>query len=100
MNECMRKGRGRDEEGMRNDEDVDEDRDEAGGEVSFLSDEAADAFSLNGSISKIIDQLSDILAGGLPIDLVIPHPMPTPSIGGDLSRYSDTLTTNLLNKFK
>ena len=77
-----------------------QDLEEAGREVSFLRDEAADAFALNGSISKIIDQLSDILAGGLPIDLVIPHPMPTPSVGGDLSRYSDTLAANLLNKFR
>ena len=76
------------------------DLEKAGHEVSFLSDEAADAFALNGSISKIMDQLSDILAGGLPIDLVIPHPMPTPSVGGDLSQYSDTLATNLLNKFR
>ena len=76
------------------------DLEEAGREVSFLSDDAADAFALNGSISKITDQLLNILHNERSIDLVIPHPMPTPSAGSNLGLYSDTLATKLFPRFK
>ena len=76
------------------------DLEEAGREVSFLSDDAADAFALNGSISKITDQLLDILRNERCIDLVIPHPMPTPSTGSNLGKYSDTLATKLFPRFR
>ena len=76
------------------------DLEEAGREVSFLSDDAADAFALNGSISKITDQLLDILRNERCIDLVIPHPMPTPNTGSNLGKYSDTLATKLFPRFR
>lgn len=61
----------------------------AGNVVSFLDDETANAFSLNGGPDEIRDQLLSILDAGLPIDLVIPHPMPTPQAGIALNQYSD-----------
>ena len=68
----------------------------AGNVVSFLSDEAANSFSLNGHPEKIRDQLQGILDAGLPIDLVIPHPMPTPQAGIALNRYSDVFSEKIL----
>ena len=50
----------------------------AGDVVSFLPDEAVDAFTLHGSFEEITEQIKTILGYGLPIEIVIPHPMPTP----------------------
>lgn len=57
----------------------------AGDVVSFLPDDAVDAFALHGSFEAIADQLRTIVGYGLPIEVVVPHPMPTPlplSAGG------------------
>ena len=52
---------------------------EAAGEVvSFLPDAAVDAFVLHGSFEAITDQIKTILGYGLPIEIIVPHPMPTP----------------------
>lgn len=50
----------------------------AGDVVSFLPDEAVDAFTLHGSFEEIAEQIKTILGYRLPIEIVIPHPMPTP----------------------
>lgn len=67
------------------------DLESAGDLVSFLPDDAVDAFALHGSFEAITDQLRTILGFGLPIEVVVPHPMPTPlplSAGGyDYARH-------------
>ena len=67
------------------------DLESAGDVVSFLSDDAVDAFALHGSFEAITDQLRTVLGFGLPIEVVVPHPMPTPlplSTGGyDYARH-------------
>ncbi len=51
----------------------------AGDVVSFLPDAAVDAFALHGPFEAIIEQLGTILRYGLPIETIIPHPVPTPA---------------------
>ena len=67
------------------------DLESAGDVVSFLPDDAVDAFALHGSFEAITDQLRTVLGFGLPIEVVVPHPMPTPppvSAGGyDYARH-------------
>ena len=50
----------------------------AGDVVSFLPDDAVDAFALHGSFRAVADQINTILGYGLPIEIIVPHPMPTP----------------------
>ena len=69
----------------------------AGNIVSFLDDETANAFSLNGDVDEIHDQLLGIVDADLPIDLVIPHPMPTPQAGTELNRYSDGFSEKIMS---
>ena len=51
----------------------------SGRKVSFLSDDIANAFSLFGTPEMIAEQLYQVLSFGHKIDMVIPHPMPTPN---------------------
>ncbi len=53
----------------------------AGRVVAFLPDAAADAFALTGSFGAIREQLQAVLAYGHPIEIVVPHPVPTPAPG-------------------
>ena len=55
-----------------------QDLEAAGDVVSFLPDAAVDAFVLHGSFEAITDQIKTILGYGLPIEIIVPHPMPTP----------------------
>ena len=50
----------------------------AGDVVSFLPDAAVEAFSLHGSFGDITRQIRTIRGYGLPIEIIVPHPMPTP----------------------
>lgn len=53
---------------------------EAAGEVvSFLPTSAVDAFALHGPFEAIVEQLRTVLGYGLPIEAIVPHPMPTPA---------------------
>ena len=71
---------------------------EAAGElVSFLSDEVADAFSLHGDTIEIGAQLRSIIDQCHPIDLIIPHPMPTPRPGIALTHYSDVFADKIMS---
>ena len=49
--------------------------------VGFLPDAAVDAFALHGSFAAVREQLQAILGSGLPIEVVVPHPVPTPAPG-------------------
>jgi len=61
---------------------------DAGGVVSFLSDEIADSFSLFGSEKQIARQINNSLDLGFTVDLVVPHPVPTPVPGQPVPRSS------------
>ena len=53
---------------------------EAAGEVvSFLPETAVDAFALYGPFPAIVEQIRTILGYGLAIEIVVPHPVPTPA---------------------
>ena len=57
------------------------DMEAAGRVVAFLPDAAANAFALTGSFGAIREQLQAVLAYGHPIEIVVPHPVPTPAPG-------------------
>lgn len=58
------------------------DLDAAGDLVAFLPEAAVEGFALHGPFPAIREQLQEILGSGLPIDVVVPHPVPTPAPGG------------------
>lgn len=59
----------------------------AAGEVaSFLSDEAAGAFSFHGSNGDVRDQLDALVAVAPEASILVPHPVPWPK-GGELLQY-------------
>ena len=43
--------------------------------VDFLDDATADAFSLHGDWEQIAQQLQQVLDLGLPVSVVLPHPV-------------------------
>jgi len=51
---------------------------EAGRMVAFLDDAAAGSFSLFGSADEIAAQIGETLTVGFRVDIVVPHPVPTP----------------------
>ena len=52
---------------------------ESGNQVNFLDDEAADSFSLFGSTDEIANQLRNAIELVGRVDIVVPHPVPTPA---------------------
>jgi 5,10-methylenetetrahydromethanopterin reductase len=68
----------------------------AGRLVSFLSDEIADAFALYGPSDMIARQLREVFNLGFPIEMVIPHPVPTPSPGGPRPDYMERFATEVI----
>ncbi len=68
--------------------------------VSFLSDEIADSFALYGTPATIAAQLHDVLKLGLRIDLIIPHPVPTPPPGGPRPDYIDRFAGEVLPRLR
>jgi 5,10-methylenetetrahydromethanopterin reductase len=59
------------------------DLEESGDVVSFLPDEAADAFALHGTIDDVREQLERILAD-FAFDIVVPHPALSAERMGDM----------------
>jgi 5,10-methylenetetrahydromethanopterin reductase len=59
---------------------------ESGRLVSFLSDEAANSFALFGSEQDIASQINATLDLGFRVDIVVPHPVPTPVPGTPVER--------------
>jgi len=51
---------------------------ESGNIVDFLPPAAADAFSVRGSAAEVTQQLVDVLSLGIPFEIVVPQPVPTP----------------------
>jgi 5,10-methylenetetrahydromethanopterin reductase len=50
----------------------------AGRLLDFLGDDVADAFALFGSAADIAAQIDAVLGLGFRVDVVVPHPVPTP----------------------
>src|SRR5262245_20261402 len=50
----------------------------AGRLVDFLGDDVAESFAMCGSAADIANQIDDVLALGFRVDVVVPHPVPTP----------------------
>jgi alkanesulfonate monooxygenase SsuD/methylene tetrahydromethanopterin reductase-like flavin-dependent oxidoreductase (luciferase family) len=60
----------------------------AGQVVAFLPDRAAEGFSLFGTARDIADQLRAAIASvGVKVDIVVPHPVPTPGPDSDYPRW-------------
>ncbi len=72
----------------------------AGKVVSFLSDEIADSFSLFGTPDMIAKQLHRVLGYGHKIDMVIPHPMPTPMPNWSHPQYIERIPQEVMPKLK
>ena len=68
--------------------------------VSFLSDEIADSFSLFGTPEMIAEQLHRVLGYGHKIDIVIPHPMPTPTPNWSDPQYIERVPQEVIPKLK
>jgi 5,10-methylenetetrahydromethanopterin reductase len=72
----------------------------AGRVVSFLSDEIANAFSLFGTPDMIAEQLHRVLGYGHKIDMVIPHPMPTPDPRAPRPDFIERVPQEVIPKLK
>ncbi len=46
--------------------------------MDFLSEDAAQSFSLFGSAADIAEQLRQVLAQAPRVDIIVPHPVPMP----------------------
>ena len=73
-----------------------EDLEASGRLVSFLSDEIADAFAIYGPPETIAEQLVEVLQSGYKVDMVIPHPVPTPPVGGPRPDYIERFATEVI----
>jgi 5,10-methylenetetrahydromethanopterin reductase len=77
-----------------------EDLEASGRVVSFLPDEVADAFAIYGTPEMIARQLHDVLKFGFPIDMIVPHPVPTPPPGGSRPDYIERFATEVIPLLK
>jgi 5,10-methylenetetrahydromethanopterin reductase len=59
---------------------------QAGHVVEFIDDAAASSFSLSGSAEEMASQIAETLSLGFRVDLVVPHPVPTPAPGSPAPR--------------
>ena len=58
----------------------------SGNVVGFLDEETADAFSLSGSAEDIASQIRQAINIAGRVDIVVPHPVPTPDPGAPVPR--------------
>ncbi|MFQ5828349.1 MAG: LLM class flavin-dependent oxidoreductase [Candidatus Methylomirabilia bacterium] len=68
--------------------------------VSFLPDEAVDAFALYGPPEAITDHIREVLNLGFPLEMIIPHPVPPSPPGGPRPDYIDTFATKVIKRLK
>ncbi len=59
----------------------------AGRVVDFLSEEAAQSFSLFGSAADIAQQLRQVLEQAPRVDIIVPHPVPMPGPGATFKTW-------------
>ncbi|MBM3227113.1 MAG: LLM class flavin-dependent oxidoreductase [Candidatus Tectomicrobia bacterium] len=77
-----------------------EDLEASGRVVSFLSDEVADAFAVYGTPAMIARQLCEVMHLGYRVDMIIPHPVPTPPPGGPRPDYIERFATEVIPLFR
>lgn len=73
---------------------------ESGALVSFLSDEIADAFAVHGNAEAVADQLARALDQGVPCDILVPHPMPSPRFKGPRPDYMERFAGEVLPRLR
>ncbi|MEM7405896.1 MAG: LLM class flavin-dependent oxidoreductase [Pseudomonadota bacterium] len=73
---------------------------ESGALVAFLSDEIADAFAIYGSPDSVAQQLAGVLDQGIPCDILVPHPMPTPRFKGPRPDYMQRFSEEVLPRLR
>ncbi len=78
------------------------DLEESGEVVSFLSDEAADAFSLHGTIDDVREQLEAILALDLGFEIIVPHPALSVTHAEDIltDRYMKAISEGIIKPLR
>jgi alkanesulfonate monooxygenase SsuD/methylene tetrahydromethanopterin reductase-like flavin-dependent oxidoreductase (luciferase family) len=77
-----------------------EDLEASGRLVSFLSDEIADAFAIYGPPEMLAEQLARVLQLGYNIDMIIPHPVPTPPRGGPRPDFIERFAAEVIPLLK
>jgi alkanesulfonate monooxygenase SsuD/methylene tetrahydromethanopterin reductase-like flavin-dependent oxidoreductase (luciferase family) len=68
--------------------------------VSFLPDAIIDAFALYGPPDTIVKQLQEMLNLGFPVEMIVPHPVPTPLPGGPRPDYIERFATEVISRLK
>jgi 5,10-methylenetetrahydromethanopterin reductase len=68
--------------------------------VSFLSDDIANAFAVYGTPAMIAKQLCEVLDLGIDIEMIVPHPVPTPPPGGPRPDYIERFATEVIPRLK
>ena len=78
------------------------DPEESGRIVDFLPTEAADYFSVRGTAEQIADQLVAALSLGIPFEIVVPQPVPTPPSANprDGSAYMERIAREVIPAVK
>lgn len=64
--------------------------------VSFLPDEVADAFAAYGTPEMVAQQIRAVLDFEFPIEMIVPHPVPTPPIGGPRPDYIERFASEVM----
>jgi 5,10-methylenetetrahydromethanopterin reductase len=64
--------------------------------VSFLDDAIADAFAAHGPAAHVAAQLAAALAAGVPCDLLVAHPMPTPAADAPRPDYMERFAARVM----
>ncbi len=64
--------------------------------VRFLPDAVADAFAAHGDAEAVAAQLSAALAAGVPCDVLVAHPMPTPAPDGPRPDYMERFAREIM----
>jgi 5,10-methylenetetrahydromethanopterin reductase len=69
---------------------------ESGKLVEFLSDDVANAFAIHGNANDVAAQLITALNQGVPCDVLVPHPMPTPRWDAPRPDYMERFASEVL----
>ena len=73
-----------------------DDLEASGAVVEFLSDDVADAFAAHGSAGQVASQLAGALSAGVPCDILVAHPMPTPESDAPRPDYMERFAREIM----